>query len=96
MKIQSTNFLKKFKEEKKSNLIFLLVIIIFLIIIITLFLYSTNFIMKNINKRFSTGNVSTIQPLDQASYKIIENKLNLSNSQAPENLNQTNQNIPQV
>jgi high-affinity Fe2+/Pb2+ permease len=101
MKIQNTNFLKKFKEEKSSNYIFLSIIILFLIIIIILFLYSTNFIAKNINKRFSITEIENIKTLDESSYKLIEKKLNLKAPSAEDalitdnkNTNTTNKDIP--
>ncbi|MEI7764994.1 MAG: hypothetical protein WCI93_00245 [bacterium] len=78
MKIQSTNFLKKFKEEKSSNLVFMMVIIVFLIIVIFLFLNATNFIVKNINKRFSIENTPNMERIDESGYKLIEKKLNLN------------------
>ena len=80
MEIQNTNnFLKMLKKIKSSNYIYLGIIFVFFLIIFILFLYSTGFIIKNINKMFLEENTKNIQPLDEKSYSLLEKKLNLKN-----------------
>ena len=92
METQSTKFLNTIKKIKSSNFIYLSVILILFIVVIILFLYSTNFILKNINKRFSAENNDTTKNLilDIKSYSLVEHKLNLKSSV---DVNETNTNI---
>ena len=80
MEIQNIKFLKILKKMKSSNFIYLGILIVFFIIVIVLFLFSTNFIIKNINKKFATEKVENIERIDIKTYSLIEKKLNLPSS----------------
>ena len=77
METQNAKFLKILKKMKSSNFIYLGIILTFFLIVFILFLYSTSFIVKNINKMFSTESVNNIQPLNKKNYSLLEEKLNL-------------------
>ena len=76
MEIQN-NFLKILKKMKSSNFVYLIIIFVFFLIVFVLFLYSTGFIVKNINRMFLVENKSNIETLDLKSYSLLEKKLNL-------------------
>ena len=77
MEIQNIKFLKILKKMKSSNFIYLGILIVFFIIVIVLFLFSTNFIIKNINKKFATEKVENIERIDIKTYSLIEKRFNL-------------------
>ena len=74
---KQNNLFKTLKKMKLSNYVYLGIIILFFIIVFILFLYSTSFIVGNINKMFSIENASNIESLDIKSYSLLEKKLNL-------------------
>lgn len=72
--------INKIKESKKistTDYVYFSVIIILIAIITVIFFHSTSFIVKNINKIFSTTEEGIAQNLDMTRYSLIENKLNL-------------------
>lgn len=85
METKNTNFLKTIKNMKSSDFAYLGVLFIFIIIVIILFIYSTNFVLSNINKIFSQENTAYIQSLNIDNYKLVEKKLNLPVNSISEN-----------
>lgn len=87
METNNTNFLKTLKKMKSSDYVYLGVLFIFIIIVIILFIYSTSFVVANVNKIFSQENVNNIQSLNVDNYKLVEKKLNLPINSISENTN---------
>lgn len=80
MNLKNINFskiLEKIKSIKLTDFIYFAVIFLFFTIVVILFFYSTNFILKNVNKIFSSGNTADSWALDLANYSLVAKKLNL-------------------
>jgi len=89
--INLTAIIQKIKSTKLSDFIYSGVIFLLVIIVIISFSYSTNFIVKNINKIFSPEDTGGAQALNMENYLLVVKKLNLPlNTQkedTPENTN---------
>ncbi len=66
-----------FKDMRLSSFVYSIVIISFFVAIVILFFYFTNFIVKNVNKIFSLGNLDDTKTLNMEDYLRVEKKLNL-------------------
>ena len=89
--INLTAIIQKIKSTKLSDFIYSGVIFLLVIIVIISFSYSTNFIVKNLNKIFSPEDTGGAQALNMENYLLVVKKLNLPlNTQkedTPENTN---------
>lgn len=77
MNPQDIDFSKILKKTKSSDMIFLSIVVVFFAIVIILFFYSTHFIMKNINKIFSSTEIQDNQALNVERYSTVVKKLDL-------------------
>ncbi|MEI6580680.1 MAG: LytR C-terminal domain-containing protein [bacterium] len=82
---KDTDIRKILKKMKPSDFIYLGVIFVFFIIVVILFSYSTGFIIKNVNKIFSSDKETNTQLLDVPRYTLIAKKLNLPINTISEN-----------
>ena len=70
-------FLKVFKKMRTSDFVYLSVILLFFVVVFILFIYSTNFILKNINKISSPDSAGNAQALDMTNYTLVSKRLDL-------------------
>lgn len=80
---------KETKEPKRIdpiNFVYIGILVLFFALIIIIFFYSTNFIIKNVNKIFLTNGETSVQALDIPRYSLIEKKLNLPVNIPEENI----------
>jgi hypothetical protein len=97
METQNTKFEKIMQKIKSPDFVYLGVIFVFFIIVIILFLYSTNFIVENMNKIFSSANDGKVEALNVKNYSLIAKRLNLPINEGTENPQPTtSQNNPTV
>ena len=85
MEPKNNRLSKIFRNMKSSDFIYSIVVFIFFIIVVILFLYSTSFIVKNVNKIFSPDTGIETPVLDLAKYSIVVQKLNLPTNTQTEN-----------
>jgi LytR cell envelope-related transcriptional attenuator len=91
MNPQDSSFAKILKKMKSSDFIYLCVIFVVFVVVVILFFYSTNFIVKNINKIFAPVSIPTSLSLDKARYSLVAKKLNLPVNSTP--VSDVNQNV---
>ncbi|OGI85854.1 hypothetical protein A3A05_00630 [Candidatus Nomurabacteria bacterium RIFCSPLOWO2_01_FULL_41_12] len=88
MKLKDINFstiIQKIKSMRLSDFTYGSVVLALLIVVIISFIYSANFIVKNINKIFSPGDDGNAQALNMENYLLVVKRLNLPVNTVSEN-----------
>jgi len=70
--------LESLRKIKPRDLIYPSIFVLFFSIVMTVFFISIQFISKNINKSFSSEDLSSQQSLDIEKYKLVAKKLNIA------------------
>lgn len=77
METKKTKFLQIAKNIKSPDFIYLSVFSIFLITVLLLFVFTTNFIVQNVNKIFTPASDGNTEALDIKNYLSVAKRLNL-------------------
>jgi len=86
---------KKVKKIEPINFVYIGILLLFFAIITIIFFYSTNFVVKNVNKIFLSDNERGVQALDISRYALVEKKLNLPINIATEENITANTKVPE-
>ena len=85
METKNNKFSKILQRIQSPEFIYLGIIFIFFVIVLIVFLYSTNFVVNNVNKIFSTTDSGASQALNTENYLLAVKKLNLPTNTAEGN-----------
>lgn len=77
MQNKKTSLIDNIKTMQPNDYIYLGIILVLIVLIIIIFFYSTNFVINNVNKIFTTDNSNNTQTLNIEKYQITKKKLNL-------------------